>query len=102
MIGGKERPMRSRSWTTWAVGAVLAAGLATAGCAEMTAGQQRALSGGAMGAAGGAIIGAIAGDAALGAAIGGGVGILGGAAVNQYEKAKQRSYEEGYRAGQSQ
>lgn len=49
--------------------------LASAGCAGMSARQQRALSGGAIGAAGGAATGAITGGSpAVGAAIGGGAG----------------------------
>src|SRR5918996_6536479 len=51
--------------------------MTTAGCANMTPRQQRALSGGAIGAAGGAALGAVTGGSpALGAAIGGGA--LGG------------------------
>lgn len=80
------------------VAALLAASALTA-CANMSPTQQRVLSGGAIGAGGGAIIGAIAGNAAMGAAIGAGVGILGGVAVDQHEKSKQRAYDEGYRAG---
>jgi osmotically inducible lipoprotein OsmB len=54
--------------------------VATAGCANMTAQQQRALSGGAMGAAGGAALGAVVGgNPALGAAVGGAVGAAAGA-----------------------
>jgi osmotically inducible lipoprotein OsmB len=49
--------------------------LATVGCANMSAREQRALSGGAVGAAGGAAIGAIAGGSpAAGAAVGGATG----------------------------
>lgn len=49
--------------------------LATAGCAGMSARQQRALSGGAIGAAGGAAVGAIAGGSpAVGAGVGGAAG----------------------------
>jgi hypothetical protein len=82
------------------VTALLAASALTS-CANMSPTQQRVLSGGAMGAAGGAVIGAIAGNAGMGAAIGAGVGILGGVAVDQHEKSKQRAYDEGYRAGRS-
>ena len=54
--------------------------LATAGCANMTPRQQRALSGGAVGAAGGAALGAVVGGSpALGAAVGGAVGTATGA-----------------------
>src|SRR5919108_5979548 len=53
--------------------------LATAGCANMTPRQQRALSGGAIGAAGGAALGAITGGSpALGAVIGGAAGATSG------------------------
>jgi hypothetical protein len=48
---------------------------------------------------GGALIGAIAGDAGMGAAIGAGAGALGGLVVDQHGQAKQRAYDEGYRAG---
>ncbi len=56
--------------------------MATAGCANMTPRQQRALSGGAIGAAGGAALGAITGGSpALGAAIGGAAGAVTGAVI---------------------
>jgi osmotically inducible lipoprotein OsmB len=56
--------------------------MATAGCANMTPRQQRALSGGAIGAAGGAALGAITGGSpALGAAIGGAAGAATGALI---------------------
>jgi osmotically inducible lipoprotein OsmB len=49
--------------------------LATVGCANMSARQQRALSGGAIGAAGGAALGAITGGSpAVGAGVGGAAG----------------------------
>jgi hypothetical protein len=72
------------------------------GCANMTATQQRAVTGTMAGAAGGAIIGAIAGDAGLGAGIGAGVGLLGGLAVDQVQKSNERAYQEGVAAGRSQ
>jgi osmotically inducible lipoprotein OsmB len=54
--------------------------MATAGCANMTPRQQRALSGGAIGAAGGAALGAIVGGSpAVGAALGGAAGAATGA-----------------------
>ncbi len=65
---------------------VLAAALASlplAACSDMTTGQQRALSGTAIGAGGGAIIGAIAGNAGLGAGIGAAAGLAGGLIYNQ-------------------
>jgi osmotically inducible lipoprotein OsmB len=56
--------------------------MATAGCANLTPRQQRALSGGAIGAAGGAALGAITGGSpALGAAIGGAAGAATGALI---------------------
>lgn len=66
--------------------AILAAALASlplAACSDMTPGQQRALSGTAIGAGGGAIIGAIAGNAGLGAGIGAAAGLAGGLIYNQ-------------------
>jgi hypothetical protein len=54
-----------------------------AACSDMTPGQQRALSGTAIGAGGGAIIGAIAGNAGLGAGIGAAAGLAGGLIYNQ-------------------
>jgi osmotically inducible lipoprotein OsmB len=49
--------------------------VATTGCASMSARQQRALSGGAIGAAGGAAVGAITGGSpAIGAGVGGAAG----------------------------
>ena len=65
---------------------VLAAAMASlplAACSDMTTGQQRALSGTAIGAGGGAIIGAIAGNAGLGAGIGAAAGLAGGLIYNQ-------------------
>ena len=48
---------------------------ATTGCAGMSARQQRALSGGAIGAAGGAAVGAVTGGSpAVGAGVGGAAG----------------------------
>lgn len=62
--------------------------VATAGCANMTPQQQRALSGGAMGAAGGAALGAIVGGSpTLGAAVGGAVGTAAGALWEDVNKA---------------
>ena len=54
------------------------------------------------GAAAGAIIGAIAGNAGMGAAIGAGAGLLGGLAVDQIEKSKERAYQDGVEAGRKQ
>jgi hypothetical protein len=52
-------------------------------CSDMTPGQQRAVSGTAIGAGGGAIIGALAGNAGLGAGIGAAAGLAGGLIYNQ-------------------
>ena len=65
----------------WALICILAL-VASAGCANMTPRQQRALSGGAIGAAGGAAMGAIVGGSpAVGAAVGGAVGAATGALI---------------------
>jgi osmotically inducible lipoprotein OsmB len=54
---------------------LIVAVLATTGCANMSARQQRALSGGAIGAAGGAALGAVTGGSpAVGAGVGGAAG----------------------------
>ena len=63
--------------------AVVMASVPLAACSDMTTGQQRALSGTAIGAGGGAIIGAIAGNAGLGAGIGAAAGLAGGLIYNQ-------------------
>jgi Glycine-zipper domain len=63
--------------------AAAVASLPLTACSDMTAGQQRALSGTAIGAGGGAIIGAIAGNAGLGAGIGAAAGLAGGLIYNQ-------------------
>jgi uncharacterized membrane protein len=54
------------------------------------------------GAATGAVIGAIAGNAGMGAAIGAGAGLVGGLLYDQHEKAKERAYQDGVRAGRQQ
>ena len=64
---------------------VLVLGLTT-GCAGMSARQQRALSGGAIGAAGGAAIGAMAGSPTTGAIVGGAVGTATGAMWDDIKK----------------
>jgi osmotically inducible lipoprotein OsmB len=56
------------------------------GCSNMSATQQRTLSGGAIGAAGGAVIGGLSGCAWCGAAIGGAVGAGAGYAYDQVKK----------------
>ena len=92
--------MRSTSLRLRSVAAALLAAIVCTGCANMTATEQRVVSGGAMGAAGGAIIGAIAGNAGMGAAIGAGAGVLGGLAVDRHEKSKERAYQQGYNDAQ--
>ena len=62
------------------------AALFLGGCSNMSATQQRVLSGGAIGASSGALIGWAAGSPAAGAAIGGGAGMLGGLIYDQYQK----------------
>src|SRR5215813_7693865 len=69
------------------------------GCADMSATQQRTVTGGAAGAAGGALIGAIAGNAGLGAAIGGAAGLAGGFLLGQHEEARRAAYQQGVADG---
>lgn len=88
--------MRSRI----AVVAVLA-GVALAGCSDMSTQQQRTLSGGAIGAAAGTAVGAIAGHTLWGAAIGAAAGAAGGFLYNRYEESKQSSFDQGYQAGRA-
>lgn len=58
-----------------------------AGCAGMSPGEQRTLSGGAIGAGAGAAIGAISGGSpGIGAAVGGAAGALGGYLLNQMDQ----------------
>jgi Glycine-zipper domain len=63
--------------------AAVVASVPLAACSDMTPGQQRALTGTAIGAGGGAAIGALAGNAGLGAGIGAAAGLAGGLLVNQ-------------------
>jgi Glycine-zipper domain len=63
--------------------AAVVASVPLAACSDMTPGQQRAVTGTAIGAGGGAIIGALAGNAGLGAGIGAAAGLAGGLLVNQ-------------------
>lgn len=71
-----------------------------AGCADLTPGQQRALTGTAIGTAGGAAIGAMAGNAGLGAGIGAAAGLTGGLLTNAWHNNQQRSFDQGFQAGQ--
>jgi osmotically inducible lipoprotein OsmB len=79
---------------------LLVCALAVTGCSDMTQGQQRVLSGAAIGTAGGAVLGAIGGNAALGAVAGGVAGVAGGLIYNEVKKNEQNSYNQGYAAGQ--
>jgi hypothetical protein len=81
--------------------AILAAGLASSACANLTPTQQRTLTGGAAGAAGGAIIGAIAGNAGLGAAIGGAAGAGGGFLYGKHKEAEDAAYQRGVQDGRT-
>ncbi|MFL5255586.1 MAG: glycine zipper family protein, partial [Rhodopila sp.] len=71
------------------------------GCSDMSATQQRALTGTVGGSATGAVIGAIAGNAGLGAAIGAGAGFGGGLVYDKVKKDEQAAYQQGYAAGHS-
>jgi Glycine-zipper domain len=77
----------------------IAMALSLEACANMTATQQRAVTGTGFGAAGGAVIGAIAGNAGLGAGIGAAAGLAGGLIYDQAQKNKAASYRSGYEAG---
>ncbi len=79
--------------------ALLACGVALAGCSDMNATQQRALSGTAIGAGGGAILGAIGGNAGLGAVAGAAAGLAGGLIYDSVKKNEQSAYQQGYVAG---
>jgi len=75
--------------------------VAVAGCSNMNATQQRAVTGTGIGAAGGAVIGAIAGNAGLGAGIGAAAGLAGGLIYDQVKKDQASQYQKGYNAGAS-
>lgn len=77
----------------------LLSAIVLAGCANMSASQQRALSGTMLGAGGGAILGAIGGNAALGAAVGAGAGLAGGLIYDSVKKNERNAYDQGYLAG---
>jgi uncharacterized membrane protein len=74
--------------------------LSLAACSDMSATQQRALTGTTGGAAGGALIGAIAGNAAMGAAIGAGAGLAGGMLYDYHKKGEEAAYQRGVQEGQ--
>lgn len=80
---------------------VAAIALPLTACSDMTATQQRALTGTAGGAAGGALIGAIAGNAGMGAAIGAGAGLAGGLIYDYHKKTEASAYQKGVQEGQS-
>jgi uncharacterized membrane protein len=79
---------------------VAAIALFLAACSDMSATQQRALTGTTGGAAGGALIGAIAGNAAMGAAIGAGAGLAGGMLYDYHKKTEESAYQHGLQEGQ--
>ncbi|KAA2211223.1 YMGG-like glycine zipper-containing protein [Teichococcus oryzae] len=70
------------------------------GCADLSATQQRTLTGSAGGAAGGALIGAMAGNAGVGALIGAGAGAAGGYLYDRTKQNEQRAYQSGFQEGQ--
>jgi len=71
------------------------------GCADMSATQQRTVTGGLGGAAAGAAIGAMAGNAGMGALIGGAAGSTGGFLYGRSRDAQDRAFQEGLRQGRS-
>ncbi len=71
-------------------------------CSDMSATQQRALTGTAGGAAAGTLVGAIAGNAGMGAAIGAGVGLAGGMLYDYHKKTEDRAYQRGVQQGRTQ
>ena len=71
------------------------------GCADLSATQQRTMTGGLGGAAAGAAIGAMAGNAGMGALIGGAAGSTGGFLYGRSRDAQDRAFQEGLRQGQS-
>lgn len=77
--------------------AVVTLGLAA--CSDLTAQQQRALTGTTGGAAGGALIGALAGNAGLGAAIGAGAGLASGLIYDYHKQSEASAYQRGYEQG---
>ena len=81
-------------------GLVAAIALSVAACSDMSATQQRALTGTTGGAAGGALIGAIAGNAGMGAAIGAGAGLAGGMLYDYHKKGEESAYQRGVQEGQ--
>jgi uncharacterized membrane protein len=82
------------------LGFVATIALSVAACSDMSATQQRALTGTTGGAAGGALIGAIAGNAGMGAAIGAGAGLAGGMLYDYHKKGEESAYQRGVQEGQ--
>lgn len=80
---------------------VCAVAVPVAGCADMNATQQRALTGTVGGAGIGAIAGAIGGNAGLGAVIGAGAGLAGGLIVDQQRRSEERAFQQGVAAGRA-
>ncbi len=79
--------------------AVMVASALLAGCSDMDATQQRALTGTVGGAGVGAILGAVGGNAGLGAVLGAGAGLAGGLIYDRVQKDQQSAYDQGYAAG---
>jgi hypothetical protein len=71
------------------------------GCADMSATQQRTVTGGLGGAAAGAAIGAIAGNAGMGALIGGAAAPPNRFLYGRSRDAQDRAFQEGVRQGQN-
>ncbi len=85
--------------------AAIAASLAGAGCADMSASQQSTLSGAGIGTAAGVAVGAITGEwawAAAGAAIGAGAGYLTEHNRAQQQAAQTAAFNQGVAAGKAQ
>jgi hypothetical protein len=83
------------------VAAALAGMLGLAACADMSATEQRTLSGAGIGAAGGAVIGALAGSTLWGAAIGTAAGAAGGYIWDMHKQAESSAYQQGFTAGKA-
>lgn len=82
----EEKMMNRYSLVLMAVLAV-----SVSGCANMSSGEQRTLSGAGIGAAGGALIGGLAtGRPLRGAAIGAAAGAVGGYLYDRHEKSEGR------------
>ena len=77
--------------------AICALAFLLGGCAGMTPGEQRMLSGGVIGAGAGAALGAITGGSpGVGAAVGGAAGVVGGAIINQMHRDDYDRYHRPY------